>query len=345
GLRAAHEHRPEQRPGRQRRLVGVPARESGSAGVSQVPGSGTGFPADDPYGVRGAARPEDEHTRAEDTTPAEPAVRSFPAPADDVPDPAAAWPSAPGGAGAPGSPAPRTATPDTHDTPDSHDARAPYDSRDAKATTDPHATPDAHTTSDPHTPSDPHTTPDPYDTADPHTAPGAPAARADHAPAVADAASAVAEPAPAPADHASAPADHASTPADHASAPAVPAPAPEPAPSAPRLTDKGLPKRTPKVVAPREPVKKSSGGVDAEALRRRLGGFRQGALDGMRDAEAELAGHTGRESTGQTTGDAAGHTAARGVARGAEDASGRDGENRHRTGELDAGGTVEEERG
>ncbi|WP_245727631.1 sensor histidine kinase [Streptomyces vietnamensis] len=56
-----------------------------------------------------------------------------------------------------------------------------------------------------------------------------------------------------------------------------------------RVTDKGLPKRTPQVVkqagAPTTPRR---GGVDAEALRRRLGGFHQGAKAGRRDVEAEL---------------------------------------------------------
>ncbi|WP_338672909.1 nitrate- and nitrite sensing domain-containing protein [Streptomyces sp. SCSIO 30461] len=54
------------------------------------------------------------------------------------------------------------------------------------------------------------------------------------------------------------------------------------------VTDKGLPKRTPKLVtqpaAPRGP----GGSVDAEELRRRLGGFQQGAKEGRRDVAAEL---------------------------------------------------------
>jgi hypothetical protein len=43
--------------------------------------------------------------------------------------------------------------------------------------------------------------------------------------------------------------------------------------------------------------------VDAEALRRRLGGFRRGADAGRRDVEAELAERTGhhRAPTDQTT--------------------------------------------
>ncbi|MFE6777567.1 nitrate- and nitrite sensing domain-containing protein [Streptomyces sp. NPDC057702] len=54
-------------------------------------------------------------------------------------------------------------------------------------------------------------------------------------------------------------------------------------------TDKGLPKRTPRVVAPRRPVPGERGKVDAEALRQRLGGFQRGARDGRRDAETEIA--------------------------------------------------------
>ncbi|WP_406396201.1 nitrate- and nitrite sensing domain-containing protein [Streptomyces sp. NBC_00887] len=71
------------------------------------------------------------------------------------------------------------------------------------------------------------------------------------------------------------------------------------------LTDKGLPKRTPKVVTPvAAPVKERKGGVDRDALRRRLGGFQQGARDGRRDVDAEIAGSTdgsdGAESAPQT---------------------------------------------
>ncbi|WP_329283004.1 sensor histidine kinase [Streptomyces sp. NBC_00691] len=57
-----------------------------------------------------------------------------------------------------------------------------------------------------------------------------------------------------------------------------------------RVTDKGLPKRTPQVVRPAGPATTPprQGGVDAEALRRRLGGFHQGAKAGRRDVEAEM---------------------------------------------------------
>ncbi|MFP1626635.1 nitrate- and nitrite sensing domain-containing protein [Streptomyces sp. 5K101] len=64
-----------------------------------------------------------------------------------------------------------------------------------------------------------------------------------------------------------------------------------------RVTDKGLPKRTPKIVAPPTAPAGPTGSVDAEALRRRLGGFQRGAQEGWRDAEAEIA----QRSTQQTT--------------------------------------------
>ncbi|MER5215638.1 nitrate- and nitrite sensing domain-containing protein [Streptomyces sp. NPDC002838] len=68
-----------------------------------------------------------------------------------------------------------------------------------------------------------------------------------------------------------------------------------------QLTDKGLPKRTPKITAPAPPPRQRSASVDAEALRRRLGGFRRGAEAGYRDVEAEIF-----EQTGQTKRPAAG---------------------------------------
>ncbi|MFH8662009.1 sensor histidine kinase [Streptomyces afghaniensis] len=70
-----------------------------------------------------------------------------------------------------------------------------------------------------------------------------------------------------------------------------------------RVTDKGLPKRTPKITAPTTAPRQRSGSVDAEALRRRLGGFRQGAQAGYRDVEAEIAERTAshkRPATGAT---------------------------------------------
>ncbi|QNP70245.1 nitrate- and nitrite sensing domain-containing protein [Streptomyces roseirectus] len=70
-------------------------------------------------------------------------------------------------------------------------------------------------------------------------------------------------------------------------------PEPEPEPEsepAEQVTSKGLPKRTPKVTAPEETVRPKVGGVDAEALRKKLGGFRRGVAAGYRDAETESGG-------------------------------------------------------
>jgi hypothetical protein len=63
-----------------------------------------------------------------------------------------------------------------------------------------------------------------------------------------------------------------------------------------QLTTKGLPKRTPKISTPTHAPRQRTGSVDAEALRRRLGGFRRGAQAGYRDIKAEIA----EESTGGT---------------------------------------------
>ncbi|MBW8740534.1 MAG: nitrate- and nitrite sensing domain-containing protein [Streptomyces turgidiscabies] len=60
------------------------------------------------------------------------------------------------------------------------------------------------------------------------------------------------------------------------------------------VTDKGLPKRTPKITTPVAPPTSRIGAVDAEALRRKLGGFQRGARDGRRDMEAEIAERTGQ---------------------------------------------------
>lgn len=72
------------------------------------------------------------------------------------------------------------------------------------------------------------------------------------------------------------------------------------------VTDKGLPKRTPKISAPTSVPRPRSSSVDAEALRRRLGGFRRGAEAGYRDVEAEIAEQTGRHEipTARATHDA-----------------------------------------
>ncbi|MEU9110955.1 nitrate- and nitrite sensing domain-containing protein [Streptomyces sp. NPDC048483] len=82
----------------------------------------------------------------------------------------------------------------------------------------------------------------------------------------------------------------------------------EPAAEEPRRTALGLPKRTPKIVAqqqaPAAPRKSHAAG--AEALRRRLGGFQQGAQDGRREIEAEIAERTAEQHIPQTETDGAG---------------------------------------
>ncbi|MFF4404382.1 nitrate- and nitrite sensing domain-containing protein [Streptomyces sp. NPDC001404] len=95
-------------------------------------------------------------------------------------------------------------------------------------------------------------------------------------------------------------------------APAPEPPAPRPVPPPREATGNGLPKRTPKAVAQKPVPLSVRHGVDAEALRRKLAGFQQGARDGRRDVEAEL---TERDI------------------------------GRRRTGASDDGGTVEEARG
>ncbi|MET9352400.1 nitrate- and nitrite sensing domain-containing protein [Streptomyces sp. NPDC006617] len=72
----------------------------------------------------------------------------------------------------------------------------------------------------------------------------------------------------------------------------------EDAESAEPVTEKGLPKRTPKLTTPAAvPRPRTSDSVDADALRRRLGGFRRGAEAGRRDVEAEIADRTGQNQT------------------------------------------------
>ncbi|MFB8773418.1 sensor histidine kinase [Streptomyces broussonetiae] len=67
------------------------------------------------------------------------------------------------------------------------------------------------------------------------------------------------------------------------------------------VTDKGLPKRTPKITAPATAPRPRSGAVDAEALRRRLGGFRRGAEAGRREVEAEITEQTAQNRTPDPT--------------------------------------------
>ncbi|WP_037783642.1 nitrate- and nitrite sensing domain-containing protein [Streptomyces sp. HGB0020] len=66
------------------------------------------------------------------------------------------------------------------------------------------------------------------------------------------------------------------------------------------VTAKGLPKRTPKITAPTETQPTRPRTVDAEALRRRLGGFRQGAQAGYRDVEVEIAERTAQNEVPAT---------------------------------------------
>ncbi len=71
-----------------------------------------------------------------------------------------------------------------------------------------------------------------------------------------------------------------------------------------RITDKGLPKRTPKVVRPEgAPTTGRTGSLDKEDLRRRLGSFHQAAKEGRRDVEAEIAESTGSIALADREGD------------------------------------------
>ncbi|MFJ8073077.1 nitrate- and nitrite sensing domain-containing protein [Streptomyces sp. NPDC096176] len=91
------------------------------------------------------------------------------------------------------------------------------------------------------------------------------------------------------------------TPSVETPSPATPSHETPTAPAAQhRVTDKGLPKRTPKSVKPAAGPTERTGSIDAEALRRRLGGFHQGANKGRLDAEAEIAETTAQATTGQT---------------------------------------------
>ncbi|MFK8849079.1 nitrate- and nitrite sensing domain-containing protein [Streptomyces sp. Ac-502] len=75
-----------------------------------------------------------------------------------------------------------------------------------------------------------------------------------------------------------------------------------------RVTDQGLPKRTPRIVAQKPPAVPRTGNAaaTAESLRARLGGFQQGARDGRRDVEAEIAERTAEQTIPQTDTDGAG---------------------------------------
>ncbi|GFH35808.1 sensor histidine kinase [Streptomyces pacificus] len=83
-------------------------------------------------------------------------------------------------------------------------------------------------------------------------------------------------------------------------APPAPGAAVEPGDPDEIVTGKGLPKRTPKIVAPLGAPKERRRSVDAEELRRRLGGFHQGAKEGRRDVEAEFADPAPAQGTRQS---------------------------------------------
>ncbi|MFE1959537.1 nitrate- and nitrite sensing domain-containing protein [Streptomyces sp. NPDC059479] len=80
------------------------------------------------------------------------------------------------------------------------------------------------------------------------------------------------------------------------------------APRRERITGKGLPKRTPRTVTPAAAPTERTGSVDAEALRRRLGGFHQGAKEGRRDVEAEFTEQTASAARTEVHTDEAGET-------------------------------------
>ncbi|CAD5945833.1 MULTISPECIES: sensor histidine kinase [unclassified Streptomyces] len=96
------------------------------------------------------------------------------------------------------------------------------------------------------------------------------------------------------------------TPRAEAAADTVPGPR---RPQAERVTDKGLPKRTPKVVRPEgAPTTGRTGSLDKDDLRRRLGSFHQAAKEGRRDVEAEIAESTGSVALADHEGVATGRT-------------------------------------
>ncbi|MGW2020783.1 nitrate- and nitrite sensing domain-containing protein [Streptomyces decoyicus] len=105
-----------------------------------------------------------------------------------------------------------------------------------------------------------------------------------------------------------APTDAAPAAASPAGAPADPQTAAAPPAGERRTTAMGLPKRTPKVVAQQEAptAPRKSGAANAEALRRRLGGFQSGARSGRREVEAEIAERTAELTIPQTDTDGAG---------------------------------------
>ncbi|MEU6079539.1 nitrate- and nitrite sensing domain-containing protein [Streptomyces sp. NPDC047108] len=115
-----------------------------------------------------------------------------------------------------------------------------------------------------------------------------------------------------------------------------------------RVTDKGLPKRTPKTVAPTaSAAQERTGPVNAEELRRRLGGFQRGARDGHRVAAQEIAGHDSPDHGTAAQATPAHGTPARSATPHATTAEEEapQGAGERRTGAPNEGGTVEEARG
>ncbi|MFE4639779.1 nitrate- and nitrite sensing domain-containing protein [Streptomyces sp. NPDC056730] len=101
--------------------------------------------------------------------------------------------------------------------------------------------------------------------------------------------------------------------------------APDDADGPESITDKGLPKRTPKIVRPAAAPTARTGSVDAEALRRRLGGFHRGAKEGRRDVEAELTEQSEQWEPSEES-DRAEHAEPRAAAARTEEHTGQSGE-------------------
>ncbi|WP_436984248.1 nitrate- and nitrite sensing domain-containing protein [Streptomyces sp. enrichment culture] len=259
----------------------IPAQPDGRAPAAEGHGAGSAAPADED--VRPGAGHAPTSTPAPEAAPA--------APGGLAPEPTAPAPGTPGPA--PEAPAPGAA-------PAAAGGPAPEPTAPAAGTPGPA----------PEAPA-------------PEAAPAAPGGLAPESTAPAPG---TPEPAPQTAPAPGGPAPEFTAPAPGAPAPEFTAPAPGvPAPGAPAgrpeharvadgagdgvgddepVTAKGLPKRTPKITAPVAPPRPRSGSVDAEALRRRLGGFRRGADAGRRDVEAELAAERSRgdDTTEEATG-------------------------------------------
>ncbi|MFE0375843.1 nitrate- and nitrite sensing domain-containing protein [Streptomyces inhibens] len=273
-----------------------PVAVGGGAAAAPVPAQETGQdPAEDTAqdASRAAEQPAGHDAAPgpghDDTADAEPASAPAPGPdpfvaaaeraidaaglgatAEPAPAPAAEQPTGPTthAAGEPGPYGPQSSGPYAATTSGSGEHTRPED--DAAPVVDRAAQPAA----------------DPYAIGpDQHTRPGTEPTSTDAAPTEAD---------PAPAD---------ASPADTAGPQTADAP-----PAGKRRTATGLPKRTPKVMAQQQApaAPRKSGAANAEALRRRLGGFQSGARDGRREVEAEIAERTAEQTIPQTDTDGAG---------------------------------------